>query len=399
MAVKLTSIFRQNAEALRNALNGTGPRLILNQGGQGSSKTYSILQVIYNILYGWPDPLKTTFASYALPHLKQGVVSDFDGILTSFGENLAEIKSSPQQPVYTIGKSIINCYGIEGNIALAHGPRRKLLYINEVNRKITYEVFDQLFSRSEITIVDFNPDAEFWLHDKVLPHFPHVLIKSNFLDNPYLPPSELQNILMKKDKPEFANWWKVYGLGELGSFEGSVFKNWRYEEPGEVERAFTELSYGFGMDYGFHPDPDAMSKNAIDFKRKKIYVKELIYTTNNATSSLVKQLEEHVKKEELIIAESATPRTNADLREKGFSIRTVVKTRTVAEWLKEMNDYEIIISEGSFNLAKELQNYVWADKKSGTPVDAWNHLIDEIRYYYMMINQPQGGEILGIETF
>ena len=160
MGPKLTNVFHRTGEALLNAVNGTGPRLIINQGGQGSSKTYSILQAIYNYLKG-AAPTKTTLSSYGLPHLKQGVISDFDNILASFDENLGEMKSSPSQPVYNIGESIVNCYGIEGNLALAHGPRRGILFINECNRKVTYEVFDQLFSRSQITLLDFNQTRNF----------------------------------------------------------------------------------------------------------------------------------------------------------------------------------------------------------------------------------------------
>ena len=382
MGVKLTNVFHRTGEALLNAVNGTGPRLIINQGGQGSSKTYSTLQVIYNYLKGAPRS-KATFSSYALPHIKQGVVSDFDNILVSFNENLGEVKTAPYQPIYRIGESTINCYGIEGNLALAHGPRRDILFINECNRKVTYEVFDQLFSRSQITLLDFNPDCEFWLHDKVLPNFPHVLIKSNYLDNPYLPENEMANILLKKDKPEFENWWRVYGLGELGKLEGAVFSNWRYEEEGEIEEVFRYNPTGFGLDYGFHPDPDAMSKIHIDMKRKKIYVHECIYTTNNGTEDLIKQIGEFCTKNDLIIAESASPRTNQDLRNKGFNIFKVKKTRTVADWIREMQDYEWIISEGSFNMARELQNYIWSDKKAGIPIDAFNHLVDGVRYYYM----------------
>jgi phage terminase large subunit len=382
MEPKLTNVFRRTGEALLNAVNGTGPRLIINQGGQGSSKTYSTLQAIYNYLKGAPRS-KATFSSYALPHLKQGVVSDFDNILVSFDENLGEVKSAPSQPIYKIGESLINCYGIEGNLALAHGPRRDILFINECNRKVTYEVFDQLFSRSKVTLLDFNPDREFWLHDKVLPNFPHVLIKSNFLDNPYLPESEMANILMKKDKPEFENWWRVYGLGELGKLEGAVFNNWRYEEPGEIDKAFASFPVGFGLDYGFHPDPDAMSKIAIDKKRRKIYAKECIYKTNNGTADLIRQIGVHCSKSSYIVAESASPRTNQDLKEQYFNIVPVRKIRTVADWLRDLQNFEIIISEDSLNLGRELQNYLWSDKKSGTPIDEHNHLIDGMRYYYM----------------
>ena len=377
MPAKLTNVFHRTGQALLNAINGTGPRLIINQGGQGSSKTYSTLQVIYNLLKS-DVPYKVTFCSYALPHLKQGVVSDFDKILVSFGENLGDVKSQPAQPVYHVGNSEINCYGVEGNLALAHGPRRDILFINECNRKISYEVFDQLFSRSQITFLDFNPATEFWLHDMVIPNFPHVLIKSTFLDNPYLPDSELANILMKKDKPGFENWWRVYGEGELGKLEGAIFQNWRF---GEFDNS---LPFGFGLDFGYQ-DPDAMTKVAVDKKRKIIYVQECIYKEGNSAEQLRGMVNHHVKDNRLIVADAADARMINELS-RYFNIKPVNKAKwTVAEAIKMMQDYEIVVTEDSHNLAKELSNYIWSDKKSGTPIDAFNHLIDSFRYYFMNI--------------
>lgn len=371
--IKLTNVFHRTGQALLNAVNGTGPRLIINQGGQGSSKTYSTLQVIYNYLTNAP-PIKTTFCSYALPHLKQGVVSDFDNILSSFNENLSEVKSSPAQPIYKIGQSEINCYGVEGNVAMAHGPRRGILFINECNRKITYNVFDQLFSRSQITFLDFNPDQEFWLHEKVLPNFPHVLIKSNFLDNPFLPEGERQNILMKKDKPGFENWWRVYGMGELGKLEGAIYPNWEYGEFSE------DLPSMYGLDFGFYPDPDAMIKVAIDKKRRIIYAKECFYETGQLVNALQDNVGRHVKRSDLIIADSASPRMIAELK-KNFHIRGVIKRAgSVQEGIRIVQDYKIIISEDSPNLERELNNYLWSDKKAGIPIDAFNHLLDPLRY-------------------
>ena len=45
-------------------------------------------------------------------------------------------------------------------------------------------------------------------------------------------------------------------------------------------------------------------------------------------------------------------------------------------------DYKIVITPTSSNIRKELSNYVWNDKKAGIPVDAFNHLIDAIRYAF-----------------
>jgi phage terminase large subunit len=384
MEVHLTNVFHRTGQSLLNALNGTGPRLIINQGGQGSSKTYSTLQVIYNYLLNAP-PTKTTFCSYALPHLKQGVISDFDNILASFGENIGELKASPAQPVYRIGKSEINCYGIEGNIALAHGPRRNILFINECNRKVTYDVFDQLFSRSQICFLDFNPDQEFWLHEKIIPNFPHVLIKSNFLDNPYLPENELANILMKKNKPGFENWWKVYGLGELGTLEGCIFSNWRF---GEFDKS---LPYFHVLDFGFN-DPDAMSKIAIDHKKQVIYVDEEIYRSGNSSEQLRTMMSNHITRDELVVADCADARMISELR-RYYNIRPVNKGKwTVADALKQMQSYEIVITERSHNVAKELNNYIWDDKKAGIPIGDFDHLISGIRYGWMeMIDRQRIG--------
>jgi phage terminase large subunit len=383
--IKLTNVFRRTSEAFRNALNGTGPRLIIEQGGQGSSKTYSTLQVIYNALSVGPM-IPTTICSYALPHLKLGALTDFDNILTSFGENIGDIKKDPSHPTYQIGKSRIDSYGVEGNVAMAHGPRRKILFINEVNRKITYEVFDQLFSRSEITIIDYNPDQEFWLHDKVLPFIPHVIIQSNFLDNPYLPVNELNNILMKKDKPGFENWWKVYGLGELGKLEGAIFTNWHY---GEFD---TSLPVSYGLDFGFN-DPDAMIRTAIDSKRKIIYWDEKIYKSGNSFEQLRLLMAEHCNRNDAITADCADARMISQLKQY-FNIAPVNKVKwTVAEAIKMMQDYEIVITETSYNLTKELNNYIWNDKKAGIPIDGFNHLIDAGRYRFQESIRSRGGGV------
>ena len=332
--------------------------------------------MIYNALYGSDTRIRATLCSYALPHLKDGALSDFDNILTSFNEDIYSIKSSPSQPTYSINKSIVNCFGIEGNQAKAHGPRRDILFVNECNRKVTYEVFDQLFSRSKMTFLDFNPDQEFWLHDKVLPNFPHVLIKSNFMDNPYLPESERQNILMKKDKPGFENWWKVYGLGELGKLEGAIFTNWRY---GDFD---TSLPYGYGLDFGYNA-PDAMVKVAVDHKKMRCYWDERIYNNGLSFEQLRLLIGQSCSRNDLIVADSADARMIGQLR-KYYNIKPTNKVKwTVAEGIKMMQAYEHIVTEGSINLAKEFNNYLWNDKKSGIPIDAFNHLIDAGRYKFL----------------
>jgi phage terminase large subunit len=379
MTPTVTNVLRRNLQAFRS-----GSKLIVNSGGQGSSKTISILQLLY-LIAKWQGNKRITIASYALPHLKQGAMMDFDKILESFGENPGAVKNKSES-IYYIDNSTIEFFGIEGNIAKAHGPRRDILYINECNRKITYDVFDQLNTRTqECTFVDFNPDQEFWLHEKVLPNFPHAFIKSNYLDNPYLPDNERRNIEMKRDKPGFENWWRVYGLGELGKLEGAIFPNWSYGEFDE------DVPMAYGLDFGFN-DPDAMTRVGMDFKRKIIYCEELIYKSGNSYEQLIELMRPRVHHNGLVIGDCADKRMIYELQNH-FNIKPANKGKwTVADGLKMMQSYEFVITENSSNLAKEMNNYIWNDEKSGVPIGDFNHLIDGIRYVFVeFIDKLRGG--------
>ena len=386
MEANLSDVFFKNLDAYRE-----GNHLIINQGGQGSSKTYSILQLIFLIARQSPVRLIITIASYALPHLKSGAMVDFEKIIEGFGLNPKDVKKETISTYY-IGKSKIEFLGMEGNLAKAHGPRRNILYINECNRKITYEVYDMLATRTQGAVfLDYNPDQEFWLHEKVIPNFPHKLIKSNFEDNPWLPEKELQNILMKKGVKGFENWWKVYGLGELGKLEGAILPNWRYFR--DDEEWPSHLPAGNGMDFGFN-DPDVVVKVAIDFNNKKIYVDQRVYQSGNSEAQLRElMIAAGVNRNELIIADCADARMISQLS-RHFNIRPVNKTKwTVVEALKLMQNYEIIVTQRSYDVGKELNNYVWSDKKAGIPAPGFDHSIDSIRYYFQqVINKESRGK-------
>jgi len=382
----LTEVFDRNIGAYQD-----GSSLIINQGGQGSSKTYSILQLFYLILKYSKNPLIASVCSYAMPHLKIGVIRDLYKIINSFGENPGAIHNRSDH-FFTIGNSTLEYFGIRDNYAKVHGPRRDLLFINEANNRVTYDDFDNLYQRTHLcTFIDFNPRSEFWVHDQVMPNFSHSIIKSTFRDNPWIPDSELQKILWKAGKPEFANWWRVYGEGEIGILEGQVFQNWEY---GLFDNS---LSHIYGLDFGFHPDPDALVKVAIDEKRKIIYLDEQFYLTGQSSKDLHRSVVSCTNTDDLIIADCSDPRMIADLKSMPgesysarMNIRPVKKDGTVAEWLKILQDYQIIITEDSHNLAKELSNYIWSDSKAGIPIDAFNHLIDAFRYVFMFQKQKSG---------
>jgi phage terminase large subunit len=171
------------------------------------------------------------------------------------------------------------------------------------------------------------------------------------------------------------NWWRVYGLGLTGQLEGTIFSNWSY---GEFDNS---LPFGYGLDFGSR-DPDAMVKCAIDFEKQTIYLDEILYQNGLNTNDLGKLINSRIDKDKLIIADSAATRTIQDLKHIGLNITGVSKD-PVIDSIKQLSNFKLIITETSYNIVRELQNYVWLDKKGEIPIDTFNHLIDAFRYIAM----------------
>ena len=162
--------------------------------------------------------------------------------------------------------------------------------------------------------------------------------------------------------------------GWLDKAEGVIFRNWSI---GEFKRVGVSV---WGQDYGFSNDPTTLIETNIDTSNKRIYLKECFYLPSLTTSEITRLNKQHAKGG-LIIADSAEPRLISEIRAKGCNVRPSVKGQgSVTYGISLLQDYDLIISEDSINLVKELNNYSWLERKSNTPIDKYNHLIDAVRY-------------------
>ncbi len=207
----------------------------------------------------------------------------------------------------------------------------------------------------------------------------HTTYQDNIenLDDSFL--NEIQRI--KINNPKKYN--HVIMGGWLDKAEGVVFTNWKF---GEFNP--NKLQTSFGQDYGFSIDPTTLIEVAIDKTKRKIYIKECFYKTKLTTTDIALLNLEHAKKN-LIVGDSAEPRLIAELKSKGCNIKPTVKgAGSISAGIALMQDYELIIEENSLNVAKELNNYVYADKGAKIFRDDFNHAIDSIRYnvYYQLSN-------------
>jgi len=209
----------------------------------------------------------------------------------------------------------------------------------------------------------------------------HTTYLDNYdnLDESFI--NEVERI--KKSNPE--KYKHVILGGWLDKAEGVVFTNWKF---GKFNPDGLQTSCG--MDFGFSVDPDTLTEIAIDKIKKKIYVKQHIYSNGIKTHVLAPKILNSVGNK-LIIADSAEPRLIADLKHLGVNIQGV-KKGTIESGILRMQDFEIIVEENSNDVAKELNNYCYADKGSNLYLDKYNHAIDGIRYNVMFhLDNPNKG--------
>ena len=199
-------------------------------------------------------------------------------------------------------------------------------------------------------------------------------IHTTYLDNKEnLSESYLEQIeQMKIRRPEK---YKQQILGSwLNKAEGVIFNNWNV---GEFKHIGTSV---WGQDYGFASDENTLVETNIDTSNKIIYLKECFYLKALTTSQIAELNSRHAKGG-LIIGDSAEPRLLHELKAKGCNVRASIKGQgSITYGISLLQDYDIVVSPDSINLIKELNNYRWLEKKSKTPIDAWNHIIDAVRY-------------------
>ena len=359
-----------------------GNDLAIIQGGQGAGKTIAILMLLIDLCNR--ETKEVTICSSELSKLKGTAINDFIKIVKDWNLYNANNWNKSDMIYRFPNGSFIEFIGLD-KVDVGKGRRRDYVFINETN-KVSLQGFTDITARAKKVICDYNPDAHFYLHDLITET---NYINLTYLDNEYLPEKEINNILSYKKRGYFddeqikskywANKWRVYGLGEVGSLDGVIFTNYEIEDFGEVGRL-----EGYGMDFGFTNDPTALVE--VSLADGRLYVRELIYETGLTNQDISNRLTSlGISKSTLIVADSAEPKSIEELRRNHWLIDGVKKgTDSVNFGINLMQQYEMVIHPSSRNLIRELGRYKWKEDRNGTtlnvPIDSDNHTIDALRY-------------------
>lgn len=160
----------------------------------------------------------------------------------------------------------------------------------------------------------------------------------------------------------------------LEKSEGVIFENWNIGD-------FVDTGYTlFGADWGFSTDPTTLVRVSVDRSMKKIYLQQECYKPRLKTDDIA-AIMTSVCGSQMIVGDSSEPRLITELQGRGLNIKGAIKGQgSIREGIAVLLDYELIVTPESTDLIKELNNYAWSDRKSETPIDAYNHLIDAVRY-------------------
>jgi len=351
------------------------------QGGTSAGKTFGVLPILIDIAA--KNPLtEISIVAESIPHLKRGAMKDFKKIMIETNRFIDSRWNATDFKYNFANGSQIEFFSAD-NDAKLRGARRDYLYMNEANN-MTFHAYTELASRTKKGVyLDWNPVNEFWFHSELQNDSDVDFITVTYEDNEACPESALNFILKAKEKAKtssyWENWYKVYGLGQIGNLEGVIFNNWK-----TIDQLPSDARLlGYGIDFGYTNDPTAIVE-VYKWNEHRI-VNEICYNKGLSNSQIAKYINTKLP----CYCDSAEPKSIAELRMYGVNAHAVTKgSDSINFGIQIMQEESYLVTIKSLNLINELRKYAWdKDKKTGAklnkPIDDYNHGIDSWRYHEM----------------
>ncbi len=271
---------------------------------------------------------------------------------------------------------------------------------------IIYEEFDQMNGMAEVRKIDqsvvrggndfiifriYNtPKSKnhFVNREKILPKANRLVHRSTYLDvpveflgQPFIDEAEY----VKEINPKvYANEY----LGEETGDGGNVFENLEIREITDDEIENYDYTYQ-GMDFGWYPDPLAWTKMCYQPNKKTLYIFDEYVVNKTSNEKAWKYLteEKNVNNDDLIMADSAEPKSIGDFQSYGSLMRGVKKGPDSVDysmkWLSGLAKI-VIDPRRCPRCTEEFTQYELEKDKDDNYISSYpdknNHCIDSVRY-------------------
>lgn len=192
--------------------------------------------------------------------------------------------------------------------------------------------------------------------------------------------------------------WENEYLGLMTGTGGNVFENIELREITDDEIKNYDYIYQ-GIDFGWYPDPLAWTKMCYNPSQRILYIFDEFVVNKMSNADVWEHLKEEkgVTNEDLIIADSAEPKSIGDFRMYGSSMRGAEKgpesVKYSMKWLSALA--KIVIDPKRCPIsAQEFSTYEYQQDKDGNYISGYvdenNHCIDSVRYALNNIWKKRG---------
>ena len=160
-------------------------KIIVEQGGTRSGKTYNILLwIIFSYCTQNTNKI-ITICRKSFPSLRATVMRDFFDILKTH-KMYNEINHNKSSSEYNLYNNLVEFISLD-EPQKVRGRKRDVLFINEAN-ELYFEDWQQLlFRTNQKIILDYNPSDEYsWIYDKVITRDDTDFFITTYKDNTFL---------------------------------------------------------------------------------------------------------------------------------------------------------------------------------------------------------------------
>ena len=216
--------------------------------------------------------------------------------------------------------------------------------------------------------------------DKIVHHSTYLSVPKKWLGEQFIVEA---NHMKSVDEQKYRHQY----LGEATGTGGEVFNNVKLQSiSDEAIQSFDKIYRG--LDWGYAADPFAYVVMYYDKTRKKLYIFYEIYKLNLSNTLAAAYINRENVNKELVICDSAEPKSISDIRERGVKAEGAEKgPGSVERGIRFLaNDIEEIIIDPVRcpNVAREFTQYELEKDKFGNFKSVYpdknNHTIDACRY-------------------
>lgn len=387
------------------------------EGGRGSTKSSYISEKIIELLENNPR-MCCVILRKVKDTLKDSVFTQLEWAVDTLGETYPGIKGD-----YKFTKSPLEITKISTGQKIYfrgaddYGKIKSLKTPKDMYVGITwYEEFDQFAGMEEVRKINqslirggedfiqfysYNTPASsqhFVNIEKIIPKDSRLVHLSDYTSVPkkWLGKAFIDEAEFLKETNE-----KLYQneyLGLMTGVGGNVFENIELREITDKEIETYDFIYQ-GIDFGWFPDPLAWTKMCYNPSQKTLYIFDEFVVNKMSNADVWQYLKDKkgVGEGDLIIADSAEPKSIGDFRNYGSFMRGAEKGPGSVDysmkWLSSLN--KIVIDPKRCPVsAQEFSTYEYQQDKDGNfisgYVDADNHTIDSVRYALSTIWKRKG---------